>query len=26
VLVTRPYDDLTKFNATVRRLLAGLAN
>jgi TetR/AcrR family transcriptional repressor of nem operon len=26
MLVTRPYDDLTKFNATVRRLLAGLAN
>jgi TetR/AcrR family transcriptional regulator, transcriptional repressor for nem operon len=26
VLVTRPYGDLTKFNATARRLLAGLAN
>jgi TetR/AcrR family transcriptional repressor of nem operon len=25
VLVTRPYGDLTKFNATARRLLAGLA-
>jgi TetR/AcrR family transcriptional repressor of nem operon len=26
VLVTRPYGDVTKFNATARRLLAGLAN
>jgi TetR/AcrR family transcriptional repressor of nem operon len=26
VLVTRAYGDLTKFNATARRLLAGLAN
>jgi TetR/AcrR family transcriptional repressor of nem operon len=26
MLVARPYGDLTKFNATARRLLAGLAN
>ncbi len=26
MLVARPYDDLTKFNSTARRLLAGLAS
>ena len=26
MLVARPYDHLTKFNSTARRLLAGLAS